>query len=167
MLSLFRNRFTWLHSFFFSPIFLFLFSSLNFSLYVNNLLLASLRRTSLREQSYVIHIHAHTSLSLSQSLGDLCCWKAKGILSHSAQDLWDKEKESWSSWCCYKWRSRRLGIIWQMKLCEERSRVLGELEEVNWKWSNSDLLKRFLGIREADEELTCSFLEKPNTIFSW
>lgn len=162
MLSLFRKTWVWiwLHSFFFSPIFRSFFSSLNFSLYVNNLLLASLRRTSLRKQSYVIHIQWPRSFSVTP-LGDLCCWKGKrGYWAILLRIYGTRRRNHGLHGVVISEGAEVRNHLADEIMCEERSRVLVWTRRGELKCrSNSDLLKRFLGIREAGEELTCSFLE--------
>lgn len=174
LLSLFRNTWIWIwsHSSFliFSHfLFYFLFfSSLNFSLYSNNLLLASLKRASLKEQSYVIHKQWPIAHSLSHSWVICAAEKPKGDTKPFCSGFMGQGKGIMVFMVLLEVKEQRLGIIWQMKLCVKR----GQGCWVNWKrWmrdgSNSDLGKRFLDIRAADKELTYSVLKKHNFTLSY
>lgn len=85
----------------FSPIFLpSFFSSLNFLLHSNNLLWSSLKRTSLRHKVMLFITNGPFHILCHAPGWFVLLKRQKGRLSHSPEDLWGKEKESWSSWCC-------------------------------------------------------------------
>lgn len=114
-------EFDYIPLFFFSPIFRSSsFSSLNFSLYANNLGLSPLRRTSLREQSYVIHNQWPITRSLSHPWVICAAEKAKRGTEPFCSGFTGQGEGIMVFTVLLEVREQRLGIIWQMKLCVKR-----------------------------------------------